>query len=74
MATSRYLANETRVYCSTEIVITNFGVDVDIFKPNKNKRIFKSDEIVVGTIKTLEKTMVLIYCFVPLLRLLKSTQ
>lgn len=55
MATSRYLANETRVYCSTEIVITNFGVDVDIFKPNKNKRIFKSDEIVVGTIKTLEK-------------------
>ena len=50
-ATSKFLAEETAHYTNKKQIITPFGVDIDIFKPNVN---LKSDKFVFGTVKSLE--------------------
>ncbi|MEF9934229.1 glycosyltransferase [Clostridium sp.] len=52
MSTSRDMARETKLYTNKEIMITPFGVDTNIFKPVDVNR--DRDNIVIGTIKTLE--------------------
>ncbi|MCF0147273.1 MAG: glycosyltransferase [Clostridium sp.] len=53
LSTSRAMAKETNKYTDKNILITPFGVDIDMFKPNKaNKE--KNSDIVIGTVKTLE--------------------
>src|SRR5690606_28398788 len=37
-----------------EIVVTPFGIDIEKFYPKKVKRIFGENDIVIGTVKSLE--------------------
>lgn len=52
MSTSNDMARETKNYTNKDIMITPFGVDTNIFKKLK---VEKDENIVIGTIKTLEK-------------------
>lgn len=51
-STSKYMIEEARKYTNKNIDITPFGIDLNIFY---NKNIRKSDEIVIGIVKSLEK-------------------
>ena len=51
MSTSNDMARETRKYTDKDIMITPFGVDESIFKPIN---VQKDNELIIGTIKTLE--------------------
>lgn len=53
MSTSKVMAKETKLYTDKDIEITPFGVDIESFKPKEN-RYNKKNEIVIGTVKTLE--------------------
>jgi len=55
LSTSNIMAKETQRYTNKEIQVTPFGVDLNIFKPMKVESIFVEKDIVVGTIKALEK-------------------
>lgn len=57
LATSNTIEKYIHEIVRKEVVITPFGVDTDIFKPLQNK-LFKENDIVIGTIKSLEKN----YC------------
>lgn len=52
MSTSKAMADETRKYTSKPIEITPFGVDMDLFNPNKRNRSDNRD-FVIGNIKAL---------------------
>ncbi len=54
LSTSQSMAKETALYTNKNIDITPFGIDTDIFKPQKTKTIFHPNDIVIGTIKSLE--------------------
>ena len=54
LSTSHSMAEETAKYTDSKIEITPFGIDLDVFKPQKVKSVFNEGDIVVGTIKTLE--------------------
>ncbi|MCZ6702661.1 MAG: glycosyltransferase [Ignavibacteria bacterium] len=55
LATSYYLAKETNKYTNKKIFITPFGIDTDKFKPEIVDTVFKKDEIVIGTVKSMER-------------------
>lgn len=50
LSTSHVMAKETKKYTDKPIVITPFGVDVELFKPSTHK---ESEEFVIGNVKTL---------------------
>lgn len=50
-STSHMMAEETRKYTSKAIQVIPFGVDMELFKPSVRPQ---SDDIVIGTVKTLE--------------------
>jgi L-malate glycosyltransferase len=54
LATSDFLLNETKKYTNKIVKKIPFGVDLNYFKFKKVERIFTSDTIVIGTIKSLE--------------------
>jgi glycosyltransferase involved in cell wall biosynthesis len=54
LSTSNSMAKEISKYTNKEISVIPFGIDLNVFKPNKVNSIFNKDEIVIGTIKTLE--------------------
>ncbi|HTA81576.1 MAG TPA: glycosyltransferase [Bacteroidia bacterium] len=54
MSTSHVMAEELAKYTSHKIEITPFGVDLNVFKPQKIKTLFNEGDIVIGTIKSLE--------------------
>lgn len=54
MSTSKAMANEARKYTNKEILVTPFGIDINFFKPKPVNSLFEKDDIVIGTIKTLE--------------------
>lgn len=54
LSTSKVMAEETNKYTKKEIPITPFGVDIEKFKPS-NKFTTNDEEIVIGTVKTLEE-------------------
>jgi len=54
LSTSYVMAEETKKYTSSDIEVTPFGIDVDIFKPMKVDSLFPNDALVIGTIKALE--------------------
>ena len=66
-STSNVMKDETRKYTDKDIEVTPFGVDINKFIP---KRIEK-DEVVIGTIKTLEEKYGIQY-LVKAFRLLKD--
>jgi glycosyltransferase involved in cell wall biosynthesis len=55
LATSYYLAKETNKYTNKEILITPFGIDTEEFKPKLVNPIFEEDDIVIGTVKSMER-------------------
>ncbi len=52
-STSKAMADETNRYTSKNIVITPFGVDMELFNPGKRNRMTSTRELFVGTIKSL---------------------
>jgi L-malate glycosyltransferase len=54
LSTSNIMAKETSRYTSHPITVTPFGIDLDKFKKQQVKSIFNENDIVIGTIKSLE--------------------
>lgn len=55
LSTSYVMARETEKYTSKNVVVTPFGIDLDVFKKEQSKRVlFPHDTIVIGTIKCFE--------------------
>lgn len=52
-STSNAMAEETRKYTKKNIFITPFGVDMDLFNPEKRERI-DDGKFIIGTVKKLE--------------------
>lgn len=55
LSTSSNMALEIKKYINKPVEITPFGIDLNKFKPKKTKGIFSKNDIVIGTIKSLEK-------------------
>lgn len=55
LSTSHAMATEIAKYTTNQVYITPFGVDLEQFYPRKVDSIFGRDDIVIGTVKTLEK-------------------
>jgi glycosyltransferase involved in cell wall biosynthesis len=55
LSTSHVMAEETHKYTTKPIEVTPFGIDTDLFKPQPVKSLFEAEDIVIGTVKTLEK-------------------
>lgn len=55
LSTSHAMANETRKFTKKDIEVIPFGIDLDVFKPMKVVSIFKEEDIVIGTVKSLEE-------------------
>ena len=53
MSTSRAMADATAKYTSREILITPFGVDMNLFSPDKSKRLYNDGQFIIGCVKTL---------------------
>jgi len=53
-STSKFMKVEAEKYTNKDINVIPFGVDLDIFNDNWNNK-KKDEEIIIGTIKTLEK-------------------
>ena len=54
LSTSRVMAKETKRYTKKNILVTPFGIDTSLFCPDKSINAGK-EEVVIGTIKSLEK-------------------
>jgi len=55
LSTSHIMAKETTLYTGKEIEVIPFGIDIKQFKPMNIESLFAKNDIVIGTIKTLEK-------------------
>jgi glycosyltransferase involved in cell wall biosynthesis len=55
LSTSKAMAQEAKKYTSKRITVVPFGIDTSIFKSKEVKNIADKGDIVVGTIKQLEK-------------------
>lgn len=55
LSTSHIMARETALYTKKDIVVTPFGIDLDIFRPKQEGSLFSKGDIVIGTVKTLEE-------------------
>ena len=55
LSTSYIMAQETSLYTNKNIEVTPFGIDMKRFKPMNVDSLFNKDDIVIGTVKTLEK-------------------
>ena len=53
-STSETMASEIKKYTSKEITVIPFGIELNVFKPAYAPHVFTTDQIVIGTIKTLE--------------------
>lgn len=53
-STSKVMAKETKKYTKKPIVITPFGVDMDLFSPDKRKRTIDDNRYIVGMVKSLK--------------------
>lgn len=54
LSTSYAMAKETCRYTNKDIIVTPFGVDMNLFNPNKRNREDKEKDFIVGTIKSLD--------------------
>ena len=55
LSTSHVMALETNKYTSKPIEVTPFGIDLSVFKPENPTSPFSPEDIVIGTVKTLEE-------------------
>ena len=54
LSTSHIMKKEAEKYTPKEMRVIPFGIDIERFKPFQSPKIFNENEIVIGTIKTLE--------------------
>lgn len=54
LSTSHIMAKETKIYTNKDVEVIPFGVDIEVFKPFNVEGFFDKNDIVIGTIKTLE--------------------
>lgn len=54
LSTSYEMAKETNLYTDKSIEVTPFGIDTEAFRPMEVESLFAKDDIVIGTIKSLE--------------------
>lgn len=54
LSTSHVMARQTNKFSGKKITVTPFGVDTAVFRPVDRGLLFAKDDIVIGTIKTLE--------------------
>jgi len=73
LSTSHIMAEETRKYTTKPIEVTPFGIDTDLFKPQPVKSLFEAEDIVIGTVKTLERKYGIDY-LIRAFKLLKQKQ
>jgi glycosyltransferase involved in cell wall biosynthesis len=55
LSTSHVMARETRRYTRAPVTVTPFGVDLERFRPGSGASLFAPDDLVVGTVKTLDE-------------------
>ncbi len=55
LSTSNVMAKEIKLYTDKDIEVTPFGIDMEIFKPQRETSLFDEEDIVIGTVKTLEE-------------------
>jgi glycosyltransferase involved in cell wall biosynthesis len=55
LSTSVVMANETKKYTNKEVDVTPFGIDLNQFYPRQVESPFAPGDIVIGTVKSLEK-------------------
>lgn len=55
LSTSKVMAREAALYTNKEIEITPFGIDINQFRPMVVDSLFDKNDIVIGTVKTLEE-------------------
>lgn len=55
LSTSHIMAEQTKKFTHKEIEVIPFGIDTEKFKPVKTGSLFSNEDIVIGTVKTLEK-------------------
>lgn len=55
LSTSHVMAKETKLYTSKDVEVTPFGIDMEQFKPMETESLFDKEDIVIGTVKTLEE-------------------
>lgn len=71
LSTSSFMKNEIERYTDKKIIVTPFGVDTEKFKPREVDSIYSREDIVIGTIKSLEKQYG-IDCLIKSFKILKS--
>ncbi len=54
LSTSNFMVEEIKKYTEKKILVTPFGINTDQFKPMSVVSIFGKEDIVIGTIKSLE--------------------
>lgn len=54
LSTSHVMAKETKLYTNKDIEVTPFGIDMQQFRPMEVESLFDENDIVIGTVKTLE--------------------
>jgi glycosyltransferase involved in cell wall biosynthesis len=55
LSTSQVMAKETKIYTNKEIEVTPFGIDMEQFKTMKIESLFAENDIVIGTVKSLQE-------------------
>lgn len=55
LSTSHIMAKETSLYTNKSIEVTPFGIDLERFRPMEGHNLFAQEDIVIGTVKTLEE-------------------
>lgn len=55
LSTSKSMAEQTKKFSKKRILVTPFGIDTKVFFPKQVKGVFATGNLVIGTIKTLEK-------------------
>lgn len=55
LSTSQVMANQTKRFTNKPILVTPFGIDLNLFRSNPVESLFSRNDIVIGTVKTLEE-------------------
>ena len=55
LSTSQTMKKEIEKFTKKNIIVTPFGIQIDKFYSQKVQSLFNSDQLVIGTIKTLER-------------------
>jgi glycosyltransferase involved in cell wall biosynthesis len=54
LSTSNFMAKEVKKYTDKVVDVIPFGIDLEVYKSISEKKLFRSDDIVLGTVKSLE--------------------